>query len=606
MLPRIWAPVLLLALFVHWHAGAQSLHLPFGVIQRLRQQCPVCLRHPYDSLKLLAGNAGAYDTSFHNSILSLESGYLDEAYQYALNTLALPESGGNTALYLYARFIKAKVLYYKHLYREAATEYQQLLNKTTTDSVLISNIYANLGEIFLEQRDFEKALTWFNNWQRLFLTGADYIAAKSYYQNKALCLFHLGKYKESEPIFFTTVALEQAHHDTLGLAVSYTNLANLYYEQYLDAKAIPYFEQSYRYAQRAGDLKVVKDATRNMAVVEENRKKYPAALQYRKQYEKLQDSTWNRDQVWQLAARERKFSVQLNENKIKLLEQQAQLREAVLKTRNWQRNTLLGAALAFLVFSGFAGYAYRVKVRTSAVIARQKEELSVLNETKDRLFSIVAHDLRSPVYALKTNSSKIKSAIARNEFAEATQVAGATEKTAANTYHLLNNLLHWALCQTGQLFFRSEKIHLAAIMEQVCYDFVPLAEIKNIQLDWNIPAAVFITADLNSVKIILRNLLDNAIKYTPANGSIAITAGTVKNHCRIQVNDNGIGMEPATMASIASRCGTAAQTDTQGNRSTGFGLWLCKLLVEKNQGSLEINSKKGQGTRIDIYFPNNR
>jgi signal transduction histidine kinase len=597
-----YPPVVLLVFFFISRSYAQPAHVPGYLIQHLRQHCSICQQRPADTALLITENTDQYKVSFHNSLVALQQNYLDEAYTYSLQTIAAQESKQSADLYQYAYFIKAKVLYYKHLYRESIAQYQALLKDHAKDSMIISTIYSNIGEAYLEQGKYNEALQYFTDWQRLFLAGADFVSSKNYYHNRALCLFHLGKFKESEELFFKNIALEQQNADSLGLAISYMNLANVYYNQYLDAKAIPYFQKSLLCAQKGGDLTVLKNAYLNAAVVDENRKMYPSAIAYRKQYERLQDSIWNRDQVWKLAAQERKFSTQLNESKIKLLQQEARLREVDLKTRSRQRNTLLVAAALFLAVAGFVYYAYRSKVKASRIITKQKEELALLNAMKDRLFSIVAHDLRSPVHAIKTNVEGIQVALSDDKTTEAKVLTDRVNRTAINTWNLLDNMLHWALSQTNQLFFRPEKLHLATIINQVSYDYAPLADAKSISLHKEVPAAIFIQADLTSLRIVLRNLLDNAIKYTPANSEITITASIEAQQCCILVKDTGIGMDQRLLEAVMNRNGQQIREDTQGNRSTGFGLELCRMMMERNQGTLAISSSKA-GTTVTICLP---
>jgi signal transduction histidine kinase len=552
---------------------------------------------------LTTGNADQYAIHFHNSLVALQQNYFDEAYTYSLQTISALDGKKDSSLYQYAYFIKAKVLYYKHLYQESIAQYQLLLDRYARDSGIISPAWTNMGEAYLEQGNYEKALSYLTNWQKLFLANADFVSTKNYYHNKALCLFHMNKYPEAEALFLKNIELEIKNKDSLGLAISYMNLANLYYNQFLDNKAIPYFQKSLVCAQAAGDLTILKNAYLNAAVVDENRKLFPSALVYRKQYEHLQDSSWNRDQVWKLAAQERKFSLQLNENKITLLNQEANLRDADLRARSRERNTLLVAAIVFLLFSGFVFYAFRAKVKTSRIISQQKEELSVLNTMKDRLFSIVAHDLRSPVHAIKTNATNIQSAINDQNTAQVQLLTDRLSLTATSTWSLLDNMLHWALGHTNQLFFRPEKLHLLAIINQVCYDYTPLALTKGITIHTSIPANIFMLADQTSVKIIFRNLLDNAIKYTHPQGSISITATTLSTQCSIQFKDSGMGMDEQVLQAVNNQSWQQIREDTQGNRSTGFGLELVKMMIDRNKGTLSISSEKGTGTTIVLTFP---
>ncbi|HWK04468.1 MAG TPA: tetratricopeptide repeat-containing sensor histidine kinase [Puia sp.] len=599
-------PVLMLVLFSRNKCfGQQHVHLPDNLKQQFKLQCIFCRQHPYDSSTLIAlnGNTNNSQVNFHNSIVALINGDLDDAYTFTLNTITHIDSVADKSVYHYAYFIKAKILYYKKLYAEATAEYLRLLTIPLPDEVIKSNIYTNLGEIYMQEKNFTVALNYFNTWQQLYGGNGDLYSYKTVSQNKGLCFFYLNRYKEAEDSYLKTIAIGQQLHDTLALAIAYANLANLYYTQLLDSKAIPSFQQSLVYAKKTGDIEILKDANLNMAVVEENRKRFKEALVYRKQYEQLQDSIWNRDNIWKLTSQERKFDAQLNENKIQLLEQQATLRSNELKTRNWQRNTLFAAAIALLIIAGLVYNAYRLKARKNLLISKQKEELDLLNKTKDRLYSIVAHDLRSPVYSLKSNLAGARNALSQNLISEADTALGNAQTTAVNTYALLDNMLHWALTQTNQLFFRPEKLQLAVIVKQVCYDYIPFASLKNISIQQNVPVDVYIQADLNSLKIILRNLLDNAIKYTQPGGSIQITATVEVNKCCLRVKDTGIGMNETILSAISDNTPGKLQQDANGLTSTGFGLDLCKLMAEKNNGTIQINSKKDIGTEADIYLP---
>jgi len=575
--------------------------LPGNIKHLFALHCLVCRQNPNDSAKLVVACPGINinQANFHNCIVEFNSGNLDEAYSAALVVI----THADEALLDYAYFLKAKILYYKGLYTAAIEEYLHLLTRTIPSSTLKYNIYTNLGEIYLAQSDFSKALYYFNYWQKLYGSNGDAYSSATICQNIGLCLFNLGKLAEARVSFLKGIGLAKQINDVRQLSTAYANLANFYYAQFDDADAIPCFQQSLAYAKQAGDTEILKDANLNMAVVEENRNRFKDALAYRKQYETLKDSIWNRDNIWKLTRQERKFEAQLNANKIQLLEQQAALRSNELKTRNWQRNTLFVAALALLIIAGLVYNAYRVKAKKNLLITNQKEELALLNKTKDRLYSIVAHDLRSPVHSLKTNLANVKRALAENEISTAQTALGNAQTTAMNTYSLLDNLLHWALNQTGELFFKPEKVQLAVIVKHVCYDYQPLAELKDICIKQAVPGGVFVEADPNSLKIILRNLLDNAIKYTAPGGCINITCIASEGLYCMQLSDTGIGMSEAQLNAIFRNTAEKLQRDTEGLTGTGFGLGLCKAMAEKNKGFLKITSQQGLGTTVEICLP---
>ena len=241
--------------------------------------------------------------------------------------------------------------------------------------------------------------------------------------------------------------------------------------------------------------------------------------------------------------------------------------------------------------------------RSVTVLKQQVNRLERINESKDQLFSIIAHDLRSAVYSLQINISNLKSLLSRLVIKDAVVVAENSEQIINATQSLLNNLLYWSLSQTGEISYRPEKIALRPLLDQVCYDFLPVAASKNILLHYGLDEVFFFTGDMNSVKIVLRNLMDNAIKYTPAYGSITVSANVQANFCYITIQDTGIGMSQEMLDTIFENDNRRVQQDASGRRSTGIGLWLVRTMAEKNGGGLSIESEKEMGTAVTITFP---
>ncbi|SKA42749.1 Signal transduction histidine kinase [Chitinophaga eiseniae] len=577
---------------------------PGPIYSLLRQRCSICSHKPSDSASLILYSQypAPYLVHFHNSHVSLRNRDPDNAYRYILKTLEDIDNAPTHPLYPYAFFLRAGIQYNRQLYNEALQDFLRLSGTKGLDPQLLAACYINIAEINLELRHFRRALQYFNKWESRFMPLADLQVRKSVCHNIGLCFFHMGKFKEAEKYLLQSMDMERQLKDTTGLAISNMDIGNLYYEQYLDSKAIPYFEAGLRFARKSGDLAVRRNAYRNMAVVEENRKRYYDALQYRKHYETLQDSIWNRDHIWEMAKLEKKLAVEKRELAIRVLEQQAGLQSAALSAQRWQRNTLLVAVLALMCLSALAGYAYRQQKRNTRIVAEQRETLHVLNETKDRLFSIVAHDLRSPVYRMKISLGRLRKAIQQSHNEEADVLASSNEKIAGSTYALLDNLLHWALSQTGQLFFRKEKLHLRSVINQICFDLLPIAEDKNIVVHRSIPEPVFFIADLNTFRIMVRNIIDNAIKYTPAGGVITISAAMQTTGCQLTVSDTGVGMDQQLLHAFMTDNHVRNQTDTDGRQSTGLGLWLCKTLAERNGAQMLISARQGIGTTVTIFL----
>lgn len=379
---------------------------------------------------------------------------------------------------------------------------------------------------------------------------------------------------------------------------SYMDIANLYYVQYKDREAIPYFEKAYELSKKTKDLESKQNSALNMAVMEENRKRFSKSLEYRKEYENWRDSLNNQNKIWALAELEKEYAVTEKEKEIKVLRTENELKIA-------ERNALLLSSVFLLMLFGTGTYFFRQKIRSNRIILSQKKDLDLLNLTKDKLFSIVSHDLRSSVNALKTSNGQLFEHLETKNWTQVDVLLQGNSSITNSIYNLLDNLLNWSLLQTKQLYFDLEPLHLSSVVQQVAYNYRPLMLYKNIGFDCAIPDEAYVLADLDSVKIILRNLLDNAIKFSRQEGKIKVYSemGTA-GYWNLVVEDSGIGMPEETRQELLRE--SILLNKKKGHDEivgTGLGLQLCKEMVKKNNAQLWIESEENRGTKMIIQLP---
>ncbi|HEY1195405.1 tetratricopeptide repeat-containing sensor histidine kinase, partial [Flavobacterium sp.] len=419
----------------------------------------------------------------------------------------------------------------------------------------------------------------------------------SVYGNLGICYLHLNQFDKAEFYLLKNSEILKNSNDTLPLINSYFNIASLYYEQYKDNQAIPYFENAYKLSKQVKDIDTKRVAAKNMAVVEENRGNFKIALTYRKESEQWKDSLNNQNKVWAVADFEKKFAVAQKQKEIKVLQVENKL-------KNTQRNGFFFTAIGLLLLLTGGVYIYAQKVKSSKIILLQKNKLDELNATKDQLFSIVSHDLRSSVNALKTSNAKLSSTLETKNYEELNQLIVQNSGIANSAYSLLDNLLHWAMLQTKQLYFHKESVHLYSIVQQIEYNYKPLLQDKGISFENSVSKNIFIFVDLDSVKIVLRNLLDNAIKFSSENGKISIySENDTPTSCQLIIQDDGIGMKPETIEALLSDSELLAKKSNSETIGTGLGLQLCKQMVRKNDGQLAIESNLKKGTKMILTFP---
>lgn len=491
----------------------------------------------------------------------------------------------------YCHFFRGRIFHNKNLYKEAKEELL-LISKAFEFSTFTT---INLGTTSVELRDFKTAIVYYKKaLQSPEIKNQPYSFAKIH-EGLGNCYLFLEQYDKAEEHLL--INLRSKKNDQVHLYDAYNSLANLYYEQDKNVKALYFFEKAYFLSKEIKDVQIKNLASFNLAVYEENRGDYKKALIYRKEAEQWNDSLNNQNKIWAVADFEKKFAVAQKQKEIKVLEVENQL-------KNTQRNWLFFSAIILLILIVIGAYLYAQKTKNAKTILRQKNKLDELNTTKDQLFSIVSHDLRSSVNALKTSNSKLSATLETKNYEELNQLIIQNSSIANGAYSLLDNLLHWAMLQTKQLYFHKESVHLHSIVQQIEYNYKPLLLDKSISFENSVAKNCFIFVDLDSLKIVLRNLLDNAIKFSNENGTIRFY--TIENHtnfCQLVAEDTGIGMHQNTIDELLQENELLAKKNNSEIIGTGLGMQLCKQMIQKNGGSLSIESELNKGTKIMLSLP---
>ncbi|MFA5973990.1 MAG: two-component regulator propeller domain-containing protein [Lentimicrobiaceae bacterium] len=254
----------------------------------------------------------------------------------------------------------------------------------------------------------------------------------------------------------------------------------------------------------------------------------------------------------------------------------------------------------------------KVKVRTQLIeeqkseILNKNSELNELNTAKDKFFSIIAHDLRNPFNAIIGLTDILLINLDNVDIRKLQKTLENIKGSSQQAHELLENLLLWARSQTGTISFRPETIDLKLQAEESIELVSVQAARKNISIiaDFNTP--VLISGDINMMNTILRNLLTNALKFTPRNGEVRVGISQNNGFCILSIKDNGIGI-PAEKLKHLFSIDTAHKTKgTDQEPGTGLGLILCKEFIEKHGGRLEVESEAGKGSEFRVIIPGNR
>ena len=237
------------------------------------------------------------------------------------------------------------------------------------------------------------------------------------------------------------------------------------------------------------------------------------------------------------------------------------------------------------------------------LVEQRTNKLVEIISTNGKFLSIIAHDLRSPFSSIIGILELLKMSLKEFNKNEIEEYVDIVYKSANNTLVLLDNLLVWAVSQNKEKNFKPVKINLYELLREEIENLKTLADQKQITLSHLIKPEVNVTADLQMVKTILRNLISNAIKYTNVNGEIVINACELKKFVEVTVKDNGIGISDENKRKLFKIDAIHSTPGTQDEKGTGLGLLLCKEFVELHGGNIRIESEAGKGSKFAFTLP---
>ena len=242
-------------------------------------------------------------------------------------------------------------------------------------------------------------------------------------------------------------------------------------------------------------------------------------------------------------------------------------------------------------------------LQKNKIIEQDKRKLEALHQTQNKLFSIIAHDLRSPFINILGLSDILLDNVKKSADPESEKCSELINSTAKNTLNLLDNLLNWAKSQTGELGFSPEKIKLSEEIQEIIGLKMANAKSKNISLKYSPSLDIELVTDKNILGTILRNLIANAIKFTNIGGHIEVITTANEQQVEISVNDNGVGMTAETIRKIFDLSTNVTLPGTANENGSGLGLVLCKEFVEKLGGKLWVESEVGKGSNFKFILP---
>lgn len=471
------------------------------------------------------------------------------------------------------------------------------------DSLRLAIIFQNKGNTFMKMEKPDSALLYFQESIEIF-RPLDYELGIAYnLGNIGLVYASKTDFNQAEEKLDKAFEILEKHGDNYAVADFAIQMAESYLDNGKIKEAFPLVHKGLDLALQYGLKEQIRDASLHLSELYAQTKDYEKAYHHHTQFVAYRDSINNDEVIRQMADLRTEYEVSQKQAEIDQL------------NRKRERNYILGLALLcftlLLIVLAFLLYRNnRIKRKANKLLhaqnnrlERQHKKLEALNNTKDRFFSIISHDLRGPVNAFNGISGLIKYYIAHNEIGQIREASEHIDKSARQLSSLLDNLLDWSVKQQGTFPFKPEMLHLNPLLQESIDIFRVAAHAKNISLQLNVEEEIHLFADRNGLMTILRNLLSNALKFTESDGLVTLSAYSENGFAKINVIDTGIGIPEDKVESLFLLKEKNGSLGTAGERGLGIGLSLVHEFTQMNNGTLMANSEVGAGSIFTVKIP---
>ena len=533
----------------------------------------------------------------------------------------------------------ARAYYVKGTYDSTLVFSEQALNISTLLNDTLNRLISmnNIGLVFIEHNEYKSAIQQFQNVRQLanaihnnlhetkaiFNLGLCYDETGQY--DKAIAQLHIAieKDKENPAQPVTAIAYDRlgktyfhsknypqsiAHYqevlnnkavnDPWELSFCYGGIAETYYAMGEYAKSLDNAHKSFNYASSIHAKWEAEQALSILAKCYALDKKYELAYHYL-QLDKLYKDSLTAQNTQEAADY---FKIQQKEAANQSLEKENRLNEQKLRlAANINRIIGISALIIIIGFLLLLVY-FRKSKKLNTLLLKKNADIDHLNTMKDQLFYVISHDLRSPMNSLQQSLELINRKILSPEKQQL--LLEALQQQVTLSGKMLNDLLAWAATQQAGITVKIEPLYPKELIQELLTLLQSQAERKQINLHMELAPVSMVLSDKDQLKIIIQNLLTNAIKFTPLHGEIKVYFTETEQHLLIHIQDFGVGMSPEKMAQLFRQFGSkVSNPGTEREKGTGIGLMLVNEFAKLNKIKIKVDSEEGKGSTFSVILP---
>ena len=402
-------------------------------------------------------------------------------------------------------------------------------------------------------------------------------------------------YNKAEHYFIKAYNILKPINDKLNKFTVTQGIVDTYIEKEDFEKAKKYLEIFDEYSQKINVPAYSSIVNRSYLKYYEKSNQLDLAYKHLKEYHTIQDSINSNEITTKINELEKKYETEKKEKQIVELNKEKELQIQIAEQANFKQNIYLIAALLLLGLLIIGFWLFKK-------LKQQERKLSETNSVKNRLFSIIAHDLRGMIIPFQRTGKIVKFHIDNNNQKRAVQIAEALEKNSESLSNMLDNLLNWSLDQMNGYTSNPTEISLETELKSIINSFDQHALYKKTTIDLQYDNDISVLFDKGALHVIFRNLISNALKFTE-NGTIKISFNAKEKKLNLHIQDNGIGMTDKQTKVLFDPENYQTTQGTKGEKGTGLGLNLVYRFVKMQNGTIKVSSEKDKGTSFNLSFP---
>lgn len=522
-----------------------------------------------------------------------------------------------------------------------ATDYQKRI--INVYSLALNDFGLMYNKLFLRDKAIE-----------LFLKSKKLAEASNRKDRLAAALSNIGlayiekkDYQSAEKFFFEAESILKETQMVNYLANTYLSIANLYFAKEDYKKSLDYSLKAHQIFTKIKDsltgvwnmigrnytkLKKFSEAKNYLSIGErlykernykslllqsyfglaeyyEAKNDWKSAFYYKSLYSKAKEEIYEEEQNEKISNLLAFFEINAKQQEVDLLKKDVELNKLQLKKNENEIFIIVITAILLALLLAGSVFLYSMKSRNKKAIEEKNiqlekalEELREINQTKDKFFSIIAHDIKNPIASVKQVTELLTNDFIEISEEEKKEFMDSLHTSSINLLNLLDNLLTWARSQTGKLNPKKTELSVKSILREQIEIIRPAAEDKEIDIIVNVDDFKSY-GDYNMISTVIRNLLSNAVKFTRNKGRVEINTEVSNGFGNLSIKDNGVGISQEMMDKLFRLGKNRSTLGTNKEEGTGLGLILCREFVEKNGGKINVESTIGEGSTFSFSLP---